>query len=275
MKNRCAWLAAIFLFLAGPASGQQEALSVGVVPYLTPNVLINLFQPVRRHLESTLGRSVDLYTSPDVKSFVKRTLKPDFDLVITAAHHARLAQVEAGYVPLARFSGPLHAAVVVAGDAKFRELKDLHGQRIAITDRSILVNIAAIKALADLGIGEKDVFLIPANSQNTAILAVARGDADAAIIAHFTLNQIPAEQRSGVRLLFQSGVLPNVTLLAKPTLPGAEIERIRQALLRLPATPDGSRFLQQSGFQGIEATDDTYMKKLDVYLPETRRQLGP
>lgn len=275
MKSWRAWLAAFALLMAGSASGQQEALSVGVVPYLTPNVLIGLFQPVRRHLEGILGRPVDLYTAPDVKSFVKRTLKPDFDLVITAAHHARLAQIEGGYVPLARFSGPLHAAVIVPADAKARELKDLRGQRVAITDRSILVNIAAMKSLADIGIGEKDLILLPVNSQNTAILAVARGDAEAAIIAHFTLNQIPEQQRGGIRLLFQSGVLPNVTLLAKPTLAHADIERIREALLRLPATPDGGRFLQQSGFQGVEAADDAYMKKLDVFLPETRRQLSP
>lgn len=274
MKSWRAWLAAAILLAAGPARAELETLSVGIVPYLTPNVLVSLFQPLRQHLESSLGLPVDLFTSPDVKSFVKRTLRPDFDLVVSAAHHARLAQVEGGYVPLARFSGPLYAAVVVAAPARLHRLKDLRGRRIAVTDRSILVNIAALKALADLGIGEKDLSFVPVNSQNSGILAVARGDADAAIIAHFTLNQIPEGQRGGIRLLFRSGALPNVTLLASPTLAGEDIERLRQALLRLAATPEGDRFLQQSGFLGVEATDDSYMKGLDVFLPETRRQLG-
>lgn len=274
MKIRRIWLAALFLLLAVPARAQPEPLTVGIVPYLTPNVLIGLFQPLRRHLENELGRPVELYTAPDVRSFVRRTLKPDFDLVVTAAHFARLAQIEAGYRPLVRFSGPLHATVIVAKDSSVRELKDLRGRRIAVTDRALLVNISAFKALAEAGIGEKDISPVSVNTQNTATLKVAGGDADAAIIAHFALNQVPPEQRSGIRPLFRSDALPNVTLLAKPTLAAPEIDRLRRTLLRLESTPEGARFLQQSGFQGIEAADEAYAGKLDAFLPETRRQLA-
>lgn len=275
MKSWRAWLAAFVLLLAGTARAEQEALGVGIVPYLTPNVLIGLFQPVGSHLEAALGRSVDLYTSPDVRTFVRRSRKADFDLLITSAHLARLAQVDANYVPLARFSGPLHATVAVATQSRAHQLADLRGHKIAVTDRSILVNIAALKAFADKGIGEHDLVLLPVPSQSAGLLAVARGDADAAIIAHFTLKQIPEDQRDGFRQIFESAALPNVVLLAKPGTPPQEADRIRQALLRLPATPQGRRFLQESGFLGIEAADEAYMKKLDTYLPETRRQLGP
>lgn len=274
LKNWRTRLAALLLALAGHALAQPQPLRVGIVPYLTPNTLIGLFQPVRRHLEAELGRTVELYTAPDVRTFFKRTLKPDFDLVITAAHQARLAQIEAGYQPLAHFSGPLYAAVIVAADANVHGLQDLRGRRIAVTDRSILVNIATFKALADNGVAEMEFAPVPVNSQNAGILAVTRGDADAAVIAHFALKQVPLEQRSGIRLLYRSGALPNVILLARPTLASAEAEQLRRALLRLPTTPEGARFLQQSGFQGIEAADDAYMKKLDNFLPETRWQLG-
>lgn len=266
---------AIAMLLASPARAELETLKVGVVPYLTTNVLITLFQPVRNHLEQRLQRPVELYTAQDVRTFVRRTLKPDFDIVITAAHHARLAQLEGGYVPLARFTGPLHAAIAVAGNSPLREPKDLRGRRIAITDRSILVNIVTMKLLADQGIAEKDLQLIPVNSQNTGLLTVARGEAEAAIIAHFTLDQIPADQRSGIRLVFKSEVLPNVTILAKPTLGATERDALRQALLNFPATAEGQAFLQKSRFLGIATAGDDYMKQLDVYLPETRRQLAP
>lgn len=275
MSKWHAWIMAVVLLWASAVRADGEPLKVGVVPYLTTNVLISLFQPVRTHLERSLERPVELYTAQDVRTFVKRTLKSDFDIIITAAHHARLAQLEGGYLPVARFSGPLHAAIAVSKDSALREPRELRGHRIAITDRSILVNIVTIKLLADMGVGERDLDLAIVNSQNTALLTVARGEAEAAIIAHFTLDQIPPDQRAGIRVLYKSDVLPNVTILAKSTLPAETRERLRKALLAFPETPEGRTFLQRSRFQGIEPANDEFMKRLDVYLPETRRHLGP
>lgn len=276
MKGLRFWSTLLVLLLgyAGAPQAQQETLRVGVIPYLTPNVLIALFQPLRLQLEKDTGQPVALFTGADVRSFARRTLKPDFDLLITAAHQARLAQVEGGYIPLARFNGPLHATIVVGKDSPLQRLSQLRGQRIAVTDRSILVNIAMSKILADQGIGEKDIQYIPVNSQNSAILSVARGDAEAAIIAHFTLDQSPADQRNAVRSIFRSDVLPNVTLLASPRLPAPLLAQISKSLLALPGTSDGNDFLEKSRFQGIQATDEAFMKRLDAYLPETRKQLG-
>lgn len=262
------------LFTGGLHAQSKEPLTIGVIPYLTPNVLMSLFQPLREHLEKELGRPAELYTSPDVRTFAKRTLRPDFDLIITAAHQARLAQVEAGYYPVARFTGPLHAAMVVGTSSPAKELKELRGKTIAITDRSILVNIAMATTLNSLGITDKDIKYLPVNSQNSGLLAVARGDADAAVIAHFTLDQSPEEQRKAVRVLYKSDVLPNVTLLVKPTLPADERTAIQRALLALPNQPAGAIFLEKSRFQGLQATDEASMKRLDAYLPETRHQLG-
>jgi phosphonate transport system substrate-binding protein len=260
--------------LHGAAAAQQEALRVGIIPYLTPNVLMNLFQPLRQHLEKDLGRPVELYTATDVRSFARRTLKPDFDIVITAAHQARLAQLDGGYQPLARFTGPLHAAVVVAKNSSINQLKDLRGRRVAITDRSILVNIVMSKIFADLKLADKDFDFVTVNSQNTAIISTAQGESDAAIIAHFALDQSPEDQRRAVRVIYRSEALPNVTLLASAKIDGALREKIRASLLSLPNTPEGAAFLEKSRYQGLQNADETFMKTLDPYLKETRKQLG-
>lgn len=272
---RTGWLALLLCCgLNGMVFAQQEALRVGIIPYLTPNVLISLFQPLRLHLEKELGRPVELYTATDVRSFARRTLKPDFDIVITAAHQARLAQLDGGYLPLARFTGPLHAAVVVARNSPLTQLTDLRGRQIAITDRSILVNIVMSKTLADLKLSDTDFGFVTVNSQNTAIISVAQGKSDAAIIAHFALDQSPEDQRQAVRVIYRSDVLPNVTLLASPKLDQALREKIGASLLRLAGSPEGADFLEKSRYQGIQKADADFMKTLDPYLKETRKQLG-
>lgn len=275
MKRLFVLLLAGGTLLSSPAWA-QEVMSIGIVPYLTPNVLMVLFKPLRTHLEQDIGCSFDLYTSPDVRTFVTRIRKPDFDLVVTSAHTSRLAQLEGGYQPLVRFSGPLRAAVIAGRNAsQINRLEDLRGKRIAITDRSILVNIVLLKTLSEIGLSEKDLQLVPVNSQNTGILAVARGDADAAIIAHFALDQIPLEQRDGVRVIHTSADLPNVMILAKNGMQPALVERLRNSLLHLPDTPDGKAFLQKSRFVGIQTVDEALMKTLDPLMPEMRKQLNP
>ncbi len=270
------WLVAFVLCFAqtGPLHAGQDSLRIGVIPYLTPSVLLSLFQPLRQHLERDLGKPVEIFTAPDVPTFARRVLRKDFDMVITAAHQARLAQVDADYLPVARFSGPLHASIVVGKDSPLKQIGDLKGKRVAVTDRSILVNIAMSKIFADNGIRDLDIQYVPVNSQNTGILTVARGEADAAIIAHFALDQSPPEQRNAVRSIFRSPELPNVTLLLDPRLPPLEREQISKSLLRLAKTSEGSNFLEQSRYQGIVPTNNEFMKSLDPYLAETRKQLG-
>lgn len=266
-------VAIVAVAIAFPAAA-GEALSVGIIPYLTPNVLMKLFQPVRHQLEKELGQTVELYSMPDVRSFVRRTLTPDYDFVITAAHQARLAQLDGGYLPLARFTGPLHATLVVAADSPINQPGELRGKRIAVTDRSILVNIAMIELLASRGIREADVQFTAVNSQNAAIFTVARGDADAAIIAHFTLDQSPEEQRRAVRSILRSPALPNVVVLASPRLDVTMRERAQRALLNLGQDEEGRNFLEHSRFGGVARTDESFMKSVDPYLRETRRHLG-
>lgn len=272
---RACWLALLLCCGSnGLVSAQAEPLRVGIIPYLTPNVLMNLFQPLRQQLEKDLGRPVEMFTAPDVRSFARRTFKPDFDIVITAAHQARLAQLEGGYQPLARFTGPLYAAVVVSRTSPLTQLKDLRDRRIAITDRSILVNIAMNKIFSDQGLTDKEINYTPVNSQNTGLISVAQGETDAAIIAHFALDQSPEEQRKAVREIYRSEVLPNVTLLASPKLSAALQEQIRNSLISLPLSADGAAFLEKSRYQGIQVADEAFMKTLDSYLKETRKQLG-
>lgn len=275
MKKWSAWLFAVAMLLCRCASAQPEPLTVGIIPYLSPKVLIGLFQPLRAALAGPVGRPVELYTAPDTKTFLRRTLKADFDLVVTPAHQARLAQIEAGYLPLVRFSGPLHAALAVGGTTAIRGLADLRGKRVAFADRTNLVTIVALLRLADQGIGEADLELVPAGSMSNALLALKRGETDAAIVAHYAFDQTPAEQRRGLRLAYLSETLPGVTLLARPGLPASEREAIRQALLHLGNTPQGAEFLAKSRYQGVLPADEAFMRQADPYLAETRRQLGP
>jgi phosphonate transport system substrate-binding protein len=75
-------------------------LVIGVIPYLSPSVLLNLFAPVRDHLQKALGRPVVLYTATDVPTYVRRCLNDEYDLQLSSAHFTRLVQRRRATIPL-------------------------------------------------------------------------------------------------------------------------------------------------------------------------------
>ena len=236
--------------------------------------LFRLFEPLRSHLAQEMQRPVELYTAPDIRTHVKRIIKPDFDAVITAAHMGRLAQLEAGYQPVAGFESPLKGIVAVHKNSNIRDIQDLKGRSVAVNDHLVLVSIVTLKDLQKQGVKLDDMQIVPAVTQNSSLLSVARGDVDAAITAIFTLNQIPEGQQQDIRTIYTTDRLPNVMFLANKRLPESQREAMRKALLGFGKTPGGEHFFATSGFNGIVPLTEAYMKTIDVYIAETRRILA-
>jgi phosphonate transport system substrate-binding protein len=243
------------------------------VPYLTANVLFKLFQPIREQLERDLNRPVELYTAPDIRTHLKRILRPDFDAVITAAHMGRMAQLDGGYIPVAGFESPLRGIVSVHKDSPIKTLKDIKGRSLSINDRLVLVSIVTLHDFESAGVKLSDVKVISAVTQNSSLLSVAKGDVDAAITAIFTLNQIPEAQRQDIRTIHTTEKLPNVMFLANHRLSDDVRSAMQKSLLGFGKSSPGEQFFASSGFNGIVPLSETYMKTIDRYIPETRRIL--
>lgn len=273
-----AMLAGLCLLAAAGAVGAQQApLRMALIPYLSPNVLVPLFQPLARHLEQDAGRAVDLYSAPSIRAHVERIIRPDYDIVFTAPHMGRLAQLDGGYVPIGSFERPLTGVISVRKDGPITSLEQLRGKTVAINDRLVLNSILTLKELEKRGIGLGDLVIVPAASQNSALLAVAAGDVDAAITVNFAVGQIPAERQAELGSLFQTDEvpgMPSTLILVHPAMPAALRQRLEASLLGFAKTDEGRRFLQASSYRSVVRAVPANVRKLDIYLPELRRLLA-
>jgi len=251
----------------------DRPLQIGVLPYLPTRSLIAEHQPLRDFLQQGLGREVEVYTAPDFRTFFENTRHGRYDVVITAAHFARVAQIDQGYVPMVRYSGGARGLLVVARDSPIRRLDQLRGKIIAGPDRLALVSLVMVRWLHEHGLEEKrDYTLTTAVSFNTAILTVQRGEAAAAVTAPAAMQQMPAELRDSVRILGDTGDYTNLVYLANPRVGRREVAKIKALILRFGAdTQAGRAFLSTTGFGSIVPATAADMKRLDSYVPETRR----
>ncbi len=256
---------------------QQPPLRMALIPYLSPNVLVPLFLPLARQFEKDLGRPVELFSAPTIRSHVERILKPDFDIIFTAPHMGRLSQLEAGYVPIGSFKSPLKGVVTIRKDGPIQKIEQLKGSTVAINDRLVLNSILTLQELEKRGIKPSDLKLVPAASQNSAILSVVAGSVDAAITVNFALGQVPKDQLQQVRVLFQTDdvpSMPSTLILVHPQMPKETQSRLAASLLRFAQTDEGKQFLISSSYSNVVPVTQTQLKNLDIYIPELRRLLA-
>lgn len=258
---------------AHAAHDQEEALALGVFPNLSARAIVTLYQPLQAHLEKNLHLHVQTYSAPDFKSFVERTFRREYDVIVIAPHLARLAQTEAGFVPLFRYSQELHAMVVAAKSSDIRTVDDLRGKTIALPDRLAVMPVLGLRLLRNRGLTDSDFRIYPAASHSNAVLSMQRGEAQAAIIGSAPFAQLPEDLRNGLRIVAASESIPNQFILANPNLPPARIEAIRKALLDFAATAEGRQFFENNGFGGLKPASESDLKKMESYARDAHNLL--
>jgi phosphonate transport system substrate-binding protein len=117
-RQLCLALAGAAASAAAPArllaqtAAATPAFEIGLLPNISARVLLAQYQPLRDFLSRELKRPVQLSTAPDWATFHQRTVALEYDLVITAAHLARLAQLERGHLPLVSYTPDIKGLVV-------------------------------------------------------------------------------------------------------------------------------------------------------------------
>lgn len=125
-------LAAAFAF-AGFVAGASpranaQAFQIGVLPNVTARVILTNYRPMREYLAEELGRPVEVTTAPDFREFHARTMAGAYDLVVTAANLARVAQLDARLELLAGYDPPIPALLVMRKDSPVGTLDALRGR---------------------------------------------------------------------------------------------------------------------------------------------------
>jgi phosphonate transport system substrate-binding protein len=271
---------ALLVIFARPvlAESNQSAksLDVGVVPYLSARVLIGIYEPMRLYLEHALGKPVRIYTAPGFRQFYLNAKRGDYDLVISAAHFARILQKDEQFKPLLRYSAGGRSLIMTAHDSHVKSAQDLRGKIIAVPDKLSLAAIVSMTLLHENNLQpDIDYTLMEVPSFASAILSVQKGEAFAAISAQGALAQMPRELRESVIPVIDSGEFLSHVFLTHPRLDKNYTDRLTHELLKFGNdTKEGKQFLTSIGFGTIIPATAKDMSSLDRYVAVTKRLLG-
>ncbi len=259
-----------------PAAAEPAAIEFGVLPTLSTRAVIDTYDPLRQFLSERLNRTVTLVTARDYRTYIERTQRGEYRFLVTAPHFARLAETEAGYVPLVRVKRELRSVFVARSESPIRTLGELRGRIVTSPETLAVVTMLGKQLLREHGLTPgRDVTVQPFPSFSSAVLAVYNGEADAAMTAETALTQMPKEVRSAMRIIGASAPVPPVMYMAHPRVARAELDQMLRLLLEFSGDRKyGAAFWRKTGFEGFERLRPAELRRMDPYLADLKRQLA-
>ena len=254
------------------ADQNSEPLILGVFPYISANQMVAQLSPLVKRMEEALGRKITMVSAPGFMSYMERTTRGDYDLVITAPHMGRLAQKRDGWKLVVMSSQQTATLLLVRKDSGIEKIEDLRGGKMAVGNwRSVTYQMAE-KALAEKGLTMgKDVEVVETATFSNVVQSVFLGEV--AVGATPTLLwdkwiHVNEEQHRQLREIFRAKkpAPPSFLVMVPPETDQEMILRLRQSLLSFNDTPEGREFLRKSQYESFLPPDQETMEQIDPYI---------
>jgi phosphonate transport system substrate-binding protein len=266
----CTWFAVLSLFSLS-ATAEETLLHLGVAPHTSARVILEMYQPLRLHLEKALGQPVAIETAPDFTEFARRAIRQEYDIAITTGHQARLFQTDAAYLPLITYKSSFKAIALVAKNANIRYPADLKGKTALGLSPSSLVTLWGQHWLKANNLGSLPVKYISA--ADSTIQQILAGEAGVAFTSLANFQKLPPEQQQALSILAESEAMAGrVYMLNKRR--AAQQKKVEQALLSFAESAEGKRYFEQTKLEGYRPLRSGELQSMEPYANEVRLLLN-
>lgn len=249
------YICAALIFAVTTVSAQQHTLTLGVVPQQSAKKLAETWQPLVDYIEEFTGLQIVFKTAKDIPTFEANLANGDYDIAYMNPYHFVVFNDSVGYRALARQKDKLiKGIIVVHKDSSINSLEELDSLEIAFPAP------AAFAATIITGgeLRKKNIAFNPrfVNSHDSVYMSVQRGFFEAGGGIVRTLNSIPEEISSDIRILWQSkGYTPHA-IATHPEMDQSQREAILNALLAITNDASKAWVLEGLEFSGFISSND-------------------
>jgi phosphonate transport system substrate-binding protein len=260
----------IALLLPWGLAQAEEAFIIGVAPHTSARVILQMYQPLRVHMEKALSMTVDIVTAPDFNDFARRGLAQEFDLAITTGHQARLLQTDAKYLPLLTYKADFKSVALVAAKGPIHKANDLKGKNALGLSPTSLVTLWGQHWLADNGLSSVPVQYVSASDSVAQLLIAGQAAVGFTSLANF--QSLTPEVRSQLRFLAESPPMAGRVYLLNKRRAAME-KKVDAALWDFAKSKEGIEYFQKYNLEGYRKLRAGELNSMDRYAAEVRKVL--
>lgn len=268
----------VFAFIFGPAAisvasaaEQAPAFRIGVAPHTSARVIIQMYQPLRQHLEKSLGRPVEIMTAGDFTEFAKRGMQNQYDIAITTGHQARLFESDAGYIPLVTYKADFKAVLLAAKDSAYKTPADIAGTTVIGLSPSSLVTIWGTHWLQRNSVKNATIRYVSASDSVAQLVISGEASVGMTSLANYQ-NLQPATQEK-LRIFAES--LPLAGRVYMLNKRNASIkDKVEAALWSFSETAEAQQYFTKYKLEGYRKLEPRELFTMTPYANEVRQLLN-
>jgi len=256
-------LVVIVLLIQVTSVFARKPLVLGIIPYVSPEILVRHQKELKDHLEQGLGQPISIVTAKNFMVFINNAKAGAYDLVYAPPHLALFLEREYGYQRIAMTTHQKRGLFIVRKNAPYTQLSDLRNTRIALVPALSLNSQMARKELRDAGLYEnKDYTVVKVKNFSIALFSVVNNDSDAALSGVKPWRSFDKQYKNGLKVLARTRIMQGFMIMARPDLELETVQKLRQVSLSFNDTAAGKSYL----FKGMKLIDDKAMKNLDEFI---------
>lgn len=247
--------------VAAAADVQVLGVREGVAEQSSATDMQQRYKEFAEYVGTVTGRTTLLDASQDSRFMLKNMQSGKYAIMfVRPSGLAGRAIRENNYTLVAEAKDEMYAAIIVKKDSPLRSVQDLTGKRVAMADKSAFVTKVGLAYLRDAGVDPAKLQTQFTRYQDSAAFSVEQNVADAAIVAPPVAK---AWEKKGGRILSRSKKVPSWAVLAAPSVPAAEVAKLRAALLSIESHAQGRKAIAAMGVSGfIQGTPESYVQML-------------
>jgi phosphonate transport system substrate-binding protein len=269
-KLRIIFIMSLMVLTAGMALA-KDSFVIGVAPHTSARVILEMYQPLQKYLEKTLGMPVEIATATDFDTFARRGLANEFDMAITTGHQARLFQTEAKYIPLLTYKADFKAVALVASNSPVQKTAELKGKPVLGLAPTSLVTLWGMHWLKTNKVDTATIKHVSA-SDSVAQLIIS-GEATAGFMSLANYEKLTPAVRGQLRIFAESKTMAGrVYVLNKRN--AALQKKIDAALWAFAGTPEAKTYFENNKLEGYRKLRANELKEMDSFAGEVRKVLS-
>lgn len=259
----------------------KKPIEIGILPYLDTKELIRLYQPLANNLKKEFDREFLIMSAKDYKAFVEMTANRSYDIIITDPHLGRLAELQDGYAPILRPKANCYVEAVVLEESSVFEVGGLKNKTIAAPHKLAQTTIIGKRILKEYNLNpHTDLRFINRLDHRNALLALSKGEADAAIVSSLALIHAKSAVPQKLRILPQTyddkankGEMPMIYMLS-PNLDKELGKSIKISIEKFANNdPKGKEWIDKLKHEGVREPNLEELLLLDSYMDDLKEGL--